>query len=166
MLSEKICFSSSFSANDREYCQNASELFNSKNLYIYLERFSNTIIKEVPEYDEFLHKYFNDEGYIDIWRIPHLLIDLVNGRTECHAVLLNDEKFRTGFMSYLGEFYNYCIKKGSLLSIESSCFTDFKSNMFYIRKNQFLYNLITETYCNVCEKLNNYEDAEKGRATT
>lgn len=162
MLSEKVCFSSSINMNDREYCQNTSELFNSKSLYILLERFSNTITKEIPEYDDFLNRYFNDEGYVDIWRIPHLLVDLITGTLDFHAALLNDEVFRTMFMSFIGEFYNYCMKKSDLLLIQNNNFTDFKSNMFHMRKNQCLYNLIAETYCKVYEKLNSYGDVKRG----
>lgn len=156
MLSEKVCFSSGITTNDREYCQNASELFNSKSLYFLLERFSNTISKENPEYDDFLNRYFNDEGYVDIWRIPHLLVDLVTGKCDFHAALLNDEAFKTKFKSFIGEFYNYFIKEIGFLSIEKSNFIDFKSNMFHIRKNQCLYNLIVETYCKVYDRLDSY----------
>lgn len=162
MLSEKICFSNGIATNDREYCQTTSELFNSKSLYILLERFSNTVIKENPEYDDFLNRYFNDEGYVDIWRIPHLLVDLVTGKCDFHTALLNDEVFRTKFMSFIGEFYNYCMKKSNLLLIENTHFTDYKSNMFHIRKNQCLYNLIAETYCKVYEKLNSYGEVKRG----
>jgi len=162
MLSEKICFSNGITTNDREYCQTTSELFNSKSLYILLERFSNTVIKENPEYDDFLNRYFNDEGYVDIWRIPHLLVDLVTGKCDFHAALLNDEVFRSKFMSFIGEFYNYCMKKSNLLLIENNHFTDYKGNMFHIRKNQCLYNLIAETYCKVYEKLNSYGDVKRG----
>ncbi|MCG8499920.1 MAG: hypothetical protein MJB12_05870 [Firmicutes bacterium] len=162
MLSEKVCFSDKLTTNDREYCQNASEMLKSKSLYILLERFSNTVIKENPEYGDFLNRYFNDEGYIDIWRIPHLLLDLTNGKADCHAVLLDDEIFKIKFMSFIGKFYNYCIKNGNLLVIENDKFTDFKSNMFHIRKNQCLYNLIADTYSKIYEKLNSYGNIKRG----
>ncbi|WHH60132.1 hypothetical protein [Petroclostridium sp. X23] len=154
MLNEKVCFSSKVITNDREYCQNTSELFNSATLYILLERFSNTIIKEIPEYGDFLNRYFNDEGYIDIWRIPYLLSDLINENSSSHELLLNDEAFTTQFMSFIGEFYNYCMKNTNLFLIQKNSFTDFKSNMYHIRKNQCLYNLIAETYCKIYDKLN------------
>jgi|GEM_PF-1457591 hypothetical protein len=156
MLNKRVCLSTRIDINDKEYCQNASELFNSRSFFILLERFSNAIIKEKPEYYEFLNVYFNDEGYIDIWRVPHLLVDLIAGKCEYHAALLNDQAFRIKFMSFIGEFYNYCLKKTNLLLVESNNFTDYKSNMFHIRKNQYLYNLIVETYCKVYEMLENY----------
>ncbi|MBM7581867.1 hypothetical protein JOD02_000704 [Caldicoprobacter guelmensis] len=156
MLNTKVLLTKGIDINDREYCQTAFELFNSRSFFILLEKFSNAIIKEKPEYYEFLNMYFNDEGYIDIWRIPHLLVDLVAGKCEYHAALLNDQAFRTKFMSFIGEFYNYCIKKTSLLLVESNNFTDYKSNMFHIRKNQYLYNLIVETYCKIYENLDSY----------
>lgn len=162
MLSEKVCFSNRITVDDREYCESISQLFNSKSLYILLERFSNTIIKESKEYDEFLNRYFNDEGYIDIWRIPYLLLDLINGNFDSHTALLNDEAFVQKFMGFIGEFYNYSMKNSNLLLIESNNFTDFKSNMFHMRKNQCLYNLITEAYCKVYEKINNYKEVKRG----
>lgn len=155
MLDRKVLLTD-VDIDDREYCQTAPELFNSRSFFILLEKFSNAVIKEKPEYYEFLNMYFNDEGYIDIWRVPHLLVDLVAGKGEYHATLLNDQSFRTKFMSFIGEFYNYCIKKTSLLLVASNNFTDYKSNMFHIRKNQYLYNLIVETYCKIYEKLDSY----------
>ncbi len=162
MLNEKICFSDCIDMNEREYCQTTSELFKNKSLYILLERFSNIVIKENPEYDDFLNRYFNDEGYVDIWRIPLLLVDLATGKCDFHAALLNDEAFRIKFMSFLGEFYNYCMMKSNLLLIECKHFTDFKSNMFHMRKNQCLYNLIAETYCKIYENLDTYEKVKRG----
>lgn len=162
MLSEKICFSDGIDINGREYCQTTSELFNSKSLYILLERFSNIVIKKNHEYDDFLNRYFNIEGYIDIWHIPHLLVDLVTGSSHFNVALLNDEIFRNKFMSFLGEFYNYCIKESNLLLIQDRHFTEYKSNLFHMRKNQYLYDLIAETYCKVYGKLNSLGEPKIG----
>jgi hypothetical protein len=162
MLSEKVCFSSDLKTDDREYCLTSSELLGSKNLYIYLERFSNIIIKEEPEYYDFLNRYFNDEGYIDIWRIPHLLIDLYNDKTGFHEQRLCDESFRTRFMSFIADFYNYCMKKGILLSVEKNQYTNYDYSIFFMQKNQCLYNLIVETYCRIYHNLNSYGSIKKG----
>lgn len=156
MLSERVCFSSDITTNEREYCQNTSELFKNRSIYILLERFINTIVREKPEYDDFLNRYFNDEGYIDIWRIPLLLLDLVTENCDLHAALLEDKMFRARLMSFIGDFYNYLMKKSNLLLIENNNFTDYKSNVFHIRKNQYMYNMIADSYCKICDKLNSY----------
>jgi|YNPMSStandDraft_1061717.scaffolds.fasta_scaffold01004_2 hypothetical protein len=155
MLSEKICFSDKLEVYEREYCQTASELLNSKGMYILLERFSNTIIRENKNFMIFLNTYFNDEGYIDIWRIPYLLMDLLIDRCEPHEKLLSDRNFVKTFVDFIQEFYNYCVKNTELLLIRKDQFTDYECSMFHIRRIQCLYNLIIETYCKIRQKLNN-----------
>jgi len=59
-------------------CDSTKLLMNCRDFYILLERFCNGIVKSNPQYDEFLNLYFNDEGYVDIWRIPHLMLDAFN----------------------------------------------------------------------------------------
>lgn len=140
-------------SDDRENCRNAKELLNSKYLYIFLEEYSNIKTKESPEYDNFINRYFNDEGYADIWRIPHLLTDLLSDNFTYHASLLNDEAFRMTFISFIGEFYNYFLKNSDLLLVVADNPTSIKN---WIQEKQRLYNLITETYCRICEKLISY----------
>ncbi|MCX7842245.1 MAG: hypothetical protein N2489_04125 [Clostridia bacterium] len=162
MLGKMISISGGSTESNREICLNSSQLFNSRSMYVLLERFMNSITEEKAEYADFLNRYFNDEGYIDIWRVPHLLIDLVNGNYEFHHKLLEDEEFTVKFMNFIGEFYNYCIKRSNLLVIDNDNFSDYKNNMLHIRKNQCLYDLITETYCKICERLNGFSAARRG----
>ena len=97
MINEKICYANNLDILGEEYCITASEIFNNKSFCFLLERFSNIMCKKDHEYYLFLNTYFNDEGYVDIWRIPHLLLDLVTGNCKSHSSLLNDPVFRTRF---------------------------------------------------------------------
>lgn len=153
MVNEKICYLKNL---NREYCTTVSELFNNAGFYIWLEKFSNIKSKEDPQINNFLNVYFNDEGYVDIWRIPRLLMDLATGKCQTHSALLYDPIFRTRLLEFLGGFYNYAIKKTELFLLQKNCSIQYDMNLFELRKNQCIFNLITETYCTVIEKIRSY----------
>jgi len=158
MLNKKICFSENLYSLKKEICTTASELLNNKSLYIMLERFCNVRSEEDTDFNTFLHIYFNDEGYVDVWRIPHLLMDLVAGNCKFHSALLNDSAFRAKFLCFFGEFYNYCVKNSELFLISNDCLVKFDTSILEIRKNQNIFNLIADTYCKVLEQLKNYRE--------
>lgn len=156
MLNKKVCFSESLDSLKKECCTTVSELLNNKSLYIMLERFCNVRSQEDTEFNSFLNIYFNDEGYVDVWRIPHLLMDLVTGNCKFHSDLLIDIVFRTKFLSFVGEFYTYCVKNSELFLMNKDCLALYEASILEIRKNQCIFNLISETYCKVIEKLKSY----------
>ena len=159
MLNKKVCFSTNFDNIKKECCTTASELLNNKSLYIMLERFCNLRSEQDAEFNTFLNIYFNDEGYVDVWRIPHLLMDLVMGNCKFHSSLLNDSEFRSKFLNFVGDFYNFCVKNSVLFLMNKDCLVQFDASILEIRKNQCVFNLIADTYCKVIEQLKSYEEA-------
>lgn len=100
------------------FYESAKDLMNNKEFYILLERFCNKISKTNSQYNNFLNHYFNDEGYVDIWRIPHVIADIANNRVDSNKVI-GCEEFRTTFSSFLSEFYNFITFSGVMKNIEN-----------------------------------------------
>jgi hypothetical protein len=140
-------------------CDSTKLLMNCRDFYILLERFCNGIGKSNPQYDEFLNLYFNDEGYVDIWRIPHLMLDAFNQNLKFHKVLQYEE-FRITFHQFLTELYNFCLSEcqSSLMVKPDSSSTQTTLRDFKIRQ-QFL-STVMATFINVMENIENYEKAE------
>ena len=76
-------------------CEELAPIFSDRELYTFLERFSNQVKTTKPEYESFLQNYFNDEGYVDIWRIPHAMIDVLLHRTHYNRVFDSREFCKT-----------------------------------------------------------------------
>ena len=85
-------------------------IFSDRELYILLERFCNQAITTQPELESFLQHYFNDGGYVDIWRIPHAMIDILLHRTQYNRVFESRE-FRKTFHRFVRELLVFCSKE-------------------------------------------------------
>ena len=85
-------------------------IFSNRGLYISLERFCNQVTATKPEYESFLQNYFNDEGYVDIWRIPHAMIDVLLHRTQYNRVF-GSRVFRKTFHRFVRELLVFCSKE-------------------------------------------------------
>lgn len=87
-------------------CANLNELVNCNAFYSLLESFQRH--DAGAAHDRFLQLYLNDEGYVDIWRIPHLMLDAVHRRLGNHK--LHDEReFRVLFHQFLASLYDWCL---------------------------------------------------------
>ena len=140
-------------------CESTKELMKCREFYILLERFCCDIGKDRPQYEEFLHRYFNDEGYLDLWRIPNLMIDAFNQNLQFHKVL-EFEEFRATFHQFLAELYNFCLSEcqpGLYLKPEQSS-AQSTLNRLRIRR-QFLFTLM-DTFIDVMENVKSYSKAE------
>jgi hypothetical protein len=93
-------------------------IFSNRGLYISLERFCNQVTATKPEYESFLQNYFNDEGYVDIWRIPHAMIDVLLHRTQYNRVFENRE-FRKKFQGFVRDLLVFCSKECHRNSFEA-----------------------------------------------
>lgn len=91
-------------------CEEIVPIFSDRELYILLERFCNQAITTQPEYQSFLQHFFNDEGYVDIWRIPHVMIDVLLHRTQYNRVLESRE-FRKTLHRFVRELLVFCSKE-------------------------------------------------------
>lgn len=136
-------------------CESTRCLMNCRAFYTLLERFCSRISETAPQYDEFLNRYFNDEGYIDLWRIPHLMLDAFNQNMKFHKVL-ECEVFRKTFHQFLTELYNFC-----LIECQTGLFvkpdpTSTQNTLNNLRiRHQFL-NTLMDTFINVMENIDNY----------
>lgn len=87
-----------------------TRIFSDRELYIFLERFCNQAITTQPEFELFLQHFFNDEGYVDIWRIPHVMMDVLMHRTKYNRVFDN-RKFRKTFHRFIRELMVFCTRE-------------------------------------------------------
>ena len=140
-------------------CESTNGLMNCREFYILLERFCNDIGTVSPQYDEFLNAYFNDEGYVDIWRIPHLMLDAFSHNLKIHKIFEHKE-FRTAFYQFLIELYNFsfCEYQSSLYVKPDASSSQNTLHQLRIRQ-QFLSTLMG-TFINVMENIENYDKVE------
>jgi len=139
-------------------CETASDLMSCGEFYILLERFCNHIRKSDSQYDEFLNYYFNDEGYLDIWRIPHLIIDTFNQNLKAHEVL-GFKEFRNTFLKFLAEFYNFCLSECKFgLYVKSDLSSLNILHQLRIRQ-KFLETLMV-TFINVMDNIENFQQGD------
>lgn len=153
MINNKVILSVD-SMEDNKFCETANDLFFSRDLYILLERFCNQVSREDAEFEWFLNQYFNDEGYVDVWRIPYLMLDLYKNDLNHHKDILQDLDFKRCFLRFVGLFYNYCLFQYKLCLIEEQHLADVRRNVLEIKRNQHLLNLIMDTYSRIIENLN------------
>ncbi len=140
-------------------CESTKGLMNCSEFYILLERFCNEIGKSSPKYDEFLNLYFNDEGYVDIWRIPHLMIDAFNQNLKFHKVL-ECEEFRSTFHQFLTELYNFCLNECQSSLFVKPDTSSSQRTLHNLRIRQQFLNTLMGTFIRVVENIENYDKEE------
>jgi len=91
-------------------CEPQKGLLSCSEFYILLERFCNGIAIDQPEYEGFLQQYFNDEGYIDIWRIPNVMLDALQRNMKFNRVFQHKD-FRDTFHRFIADLYDFCIRE-------------------------------------------------------
>lgn len=91
-------------------CEELAPVLSDRELYILLERFCNQATGTQPFYESFLQHYFNDEGYVDIWRIPHVMIDVLLHRTQYNR-LFESKEFRKTLHRFVRELLAFCSKE-------------------------------------------------------
>jgi hypothetical protein len=160
MLSSKVCFSNGLLSDEKTICETGKDLVQCKNFYILMERFCNKISKEDVQFDMFLNKYFNDEGYVDVWRIPHLMLDIYNCNFEFRSNILDNFEFKGYFIRFLGLFHNYCLTEFKPYLIDELILKDEKRTVLQIKANQHLMNVVMDTYSRIIENLEAYKREE------
>jgi len=140
-------------------CETTKVLMNCKEFHIMLERFCNKIGETYPQYDEFLNQYFNDEGYVDIWRIPHLMIDAFNQNLKFHKLLECDD-FRNTFHQFLTELYNFYLAECQAGLYVKPDPISTQSTLNNLRVRQQFINTLMGTFISVLENVGNYDKAE------
>ncbi|MHB1314615.1 MAG: hypothetical protein ACYCX2_03925 [Christensenellales bacterium] len=165
MLSDKVCFVDTLFCNENKICDSTRDLFQCKNFYILMERFCNTLSKEIEYFDRFLNEFFNDEGYVDIWRIPHLMLDIYNCNFWFHTRTLRNKDFIENFPRFLGLFYNYYLSEYKPYLINEAGLNDIKKTVLQIKTNQNLMNLVMDSYSRIIENIEIYEKSAKEENT-
>ncbi len=150
-----------FQINSEELflCESASDLMSCGEFYILLERFCNYIRKTDSQYDEFLNYYFNDEGYVDIWRIPHLMIDIINQNLKEQEVL-EFEEFRSTFLKFLAELYNFCLGECKFDLYVKSDSSSSLNTLHQLRIRQKFLHTLMVTFINVMDNIENFQQVE------
>ena len=141
-------------------CESAKELVNSKEFYTLLELYCHDIGQANPQFEEFLNVYFNDEGYVDIWRIPQLMIDASSENRRLHT-LFDSEEFRDTFRHFLTGLYNFCLG-----ACQSSLYmkTDSSSShitLLSLKTRQRFLGTLMAAFINVMENIENCDRVEK-----
>lgn len=124
-----------------------------------IERFCNEISKEDTEMEWFLNRYFNDEGYVDVWRIPYLLMDIYNGNYTFHSNTLHITEFRRYFKKFFILYYNFCIQSNPLLIHEDDLEMEIHQA---IRSKQNCMNAIMNACGRIMQNLEAYARDERG----
>ena len=146
-------------SEDLFLCESTKSLMNCREFYILLERFCNKIGETSPQYDEFLNLYFNDEGYVDIWRIPHLMLDAFNQNLKFHK-LLEFEEFRTTFHQFLAELYNFCLSECQTGLYVKPDPISAQNTLINLRIRQHFLNTLMGTFISAMENIENYDKVE------
>lgn len=140
-------------------CESTTGLMNSREFYGLLERFCSEVGNSSQQYNEFLNAYFNDEGYVDIWRIPHLMLDAFNQNMKFHK-LLEFEEFRSAFTQFLTELYNFCLSECQAGLYVKPDPISTQNTLNNLRVRQRFMNTLTGTFIGVMENIENYDKAE------
>jgi hypothetical protein len=162
MVRSKTCFFDDLTFSGNGICETANDLMQCKDMYILMERFCSLISREDAQFDLFLNKYFNDEGYVDIWRIPHLMLDIYNCNFKFRGNILDDCEFKDHFIEFLGLFYNYCLTEYRPYHIKDSVLNDSNTTVLQIKSKKLIMNMIMDTYIRIIENLQSYKISEKG----
>lgn len=133
-------------------CTSVQELVNCKEFYGVLEKFCNLIFERKSVHGDFLNLYFNDEGYVDIWRIPHLMIDAVHQNLKLHQ-LMEEEAFRHKFHSFLAEMYDYCLMEIQTGYPEAIMKAKPQEVVDALRARQAYINSLTDIFIHVMESV-------------
>ncbi|MCX7746457.1 MAG: hypothetical protein N2645_06160 [Clostridia bacterium] len=138
--------------DERENYESTRDFLLSKNFYIITERFCASLAQD-EKYAQFLNLYFNFEGFLDVWAIPHLLLDIYSENTKYRKQWLEDKEFKELFVTFLIKFYNYTVSEEKLLNIDLSNPAVTDINILRLRKRQSLHNIIVDTFCKVIDHL-------------
>ena len=85
-----------------------TDMLSNREFYFLLEKFCLEQVREDSGYHSFLNRYFNDEGYVDLWRIPNLMLDVIQQNTQFQAHMAEAE-FRATFQTFVADLYNFCL---------------------------------------------------------
>lgn len=160
MVNNKNCSSVKFSKES--LCNSSKDFLQSKEFYVLMELYCNNMLEKEGKYTALLNCHFNDEGYIDCWRIPHLMLDIHEKNYKLHRNTLDSPGFLPVFFDFLLEFYNYCMKKYKPYLLGTWASKNEKEALLNIAMCRHQSNLIMDTVSQIIESIDCYKVAERG----
>jgi hypothetical protein len=143
-------------------CNSSKDLLQSKEFYLLMELYCNNMAEMEDNQAALLNRHFNDEGYIDCWRIPHLMLDLHGKHYGSHRSTLDSADFLPGFFDFLLGFYNYSMRMYKPYLLGSSASRDEKEALLHIAMCRHQTNLIMDTMSQIIENLDCYKITGRG----
>lgn len=158
MTNKKVCFSTDFDKTSN--FGSGKDLLQSKDFYLLMEQFCNIEIERDAEIAWFLNYYFNDEGYVDCWRIPHLMLDICEGTFLSHQKTIDCPQFIRVFTRFTENFAKYCADtyypflQDQWIQCNEQ---DQRSAMLQKSINDHIITLATETYHKILSNISGYQ---------
>lgn len=160
MVNKKISSSVTFSKGS--LCNSSKDLLQSKEFYLLMELYCNNMLEKEDKYTALLNCHFNDEGYIDCWRIPHLMLDIHEKNYNSHRDILDSADFFPVFFDFLLEFYNYSMRMIKPYLLGTLVAGNEKDALLQIAMCKHQTNLIMDTMSQIIESIDCYKIAERG----
>lgn len=159
MLNKEICSSITFSRES--LCNSTVELLQSKDFYLLTELYCSEVSEQDKIISAYLSYYFEDEGYVDCWRIPHLMLDIYNKSYQFNEKTLESPNFLPFFFNFLLGFYDFCMTVYKPFLLNEWAYKSENDALFQMSICRHQMNLIVDTFSVVIENIKEYKTAEK-----
>jgi len=161
MLSKEVCSTVTFSRD--ALCNSPKELLQSKDFYFLMELYCNRISEKDRRFRARLDSYFNDEGYVDCWRIPHLMLDIHEKNYHFHGEMLGAPGFFPFFFDFLLGFYNYSLTVYQPFVLSDWAFKNEKDAILNMQLCRHQMNLMMDTFSRIIENIGTCKLMVRGR---
>ncbi len=158
MLSKEVCSTVTFSRD--ALCNSTHELLQSKDFYFLIELYCNKVSGEDQNVRTLLSYYFNDEGYVDCWRIPHVMLDIHQKNYQYHRETLDSPGFLAFFFSFVLGFYNYCMLEYKPFKLDEWAFKKEADAIVNLAICKHQSNLMIDSFSQIIENLQSYRGSE------
>ena len=129
-----------------------TDMLSNREFYFLLEKFCLEQVREDSGYHSFLNRYFNDEGYVDLWRIPNLMLDVIQQNTKFQAHMAEAE-FRATFQIFVADLYHFCLHVIPAFSTIQKEDTPEAVSLQQLKAHQQFVQSLMETFIQVLEHL-------------
>lgn len=161
MVSKEICSTVTFSRD--ALCNSPKELLQSKDFYFLMELYCNRVSEKDAKLCALLNTHFNEEGYIDCWRIPHVMLDIHERNWQFHSKTLGSPDFIPVFFDFLLGFYNYCMSAYKTYILNDWAFKNEKDAVLHLSICRHQTNLMMDTFSRIVENIEHYKTTARGR---
>lgn len=129
-----------------------TDMLSNRECYFLLEKFCLKQHKDATSHDHFLNRYFNDEGYVDLWRVPNLMLDVIQQNTQFQAHMAESE-FRATFQIFVADLYKFCLNAIPAFSPAQKEDTPEAVSLQQLKAHQQFVQSLMETFIQVLEHL-------------